>query len=248
MSVLRKESAGRIGGTPAEQDEFSEKVTAAFPECFWIDACAPPMVRDHVSSFRLEPNAKPVARQPDLVSPHDDAPVAIHVAENLAQGKLWKIYVTKVALPERSTPAFVVDQDTRGLLGRTVCAYDRVNKKLEITTFPSADPTRAELAAFEDRHTLGNAIWGYTQFLIDKPTARILTICSRSGLPAWTRMPFGPAPAPAEMQRYVHVRFGSLRGRGGREFVSPCVEDIKLSSKGFQKHIEDMRIVCARAT
>ena len=54
---------------------------------------------------------------------------------------------------------FVVDQDAKGLLGRMVCAYGPVNKELEISTFPSADPARAfDIAAFKSHHSVVDAI------------------------------------------------------------------------------------------
>ena len=85
--------------------------------------------------------------------------------------------------------------------------------------------------------------WGYTQFLLDESTRKLLVICTRSGLYEWLRMPFGPAPAPAEMQSYVANRFGSLRSKRGEEFVSPCMDDIKISSDTFEEHIEELNIL-----
>jgi hypothetical protein len=61
-----------------------------------------------------------VARQPIPVSPYDDLRVEFYIEENLAQGKLRKINVEREALPEWSTPVFIVDQDAKGLLGRMV--------------------------------------------------------------------------------------------------------------------------------
>ena len=105
-----------------------------------------------------------------------------------------------------------------------------MNKCLETSSFPSADPQRAfDIAAFKDHHTVVDAIWGYTQFELTEETRRLLVICSRSGLYEWTRMPFGPSPAPAEMQGYVAQRFGSLRDKRGNEFCSPCMDDLKIS-------------------
>ena len=103
-------------------------------------------------------------------------------------------------LPEWSTPIFVVDQDAKGVLGRMVCAYGPVNKCLAISTYPSADPKLAFKAAEGKRHhTTVDAIWGYTQFILDEETAKLLTVCTGSGLYEWLRLPFGPAPAPAEL-------------------------------------------------
>ena len=238
----------RIGGTADEKLEYFEKVIAAYPECFWSDGCAPPSVGSHEIRFRLKPGAKPVARQPIPVSPYDDLRVEFHIEENVVQGKLRKIDVTKEPLPEWSTPVFVVDQDAKGLLGRMVCAYGPVNKELEISTFPSADPARAfEIAAFKTHHTVVDAIWGYTQFHISPETRKMLVICSRSGLYEWTRMPFGPAPAPAEMQSFVATRFGSLRNDQGAEFVVPCMDEILVSSLGAEQHIKDCRVLCREA-
>lgn len=54
-------------------------------------------------------------------------------------------------------------------------------------------------------------------------------------------MPFGPAPAPAEMQSYVATRFGGLKDRDGALSCSPCMYDIKVSSASFEKHIDDVK-------
>ena len=133
--------------------------------------------------FRLKPDYKPVARQPIPLSPYDELRVEYHLEENVTLGKMRKIDTRKEPLPEWSTPVFVVDQDAKGLLGRMVCAYGPVNKNLEISTFPSADPSEAfKNAAGKRHHTVIDAIWGYTQFLLDEETSRVLTVCAKSGL------------------------------------------------------------------
>ena len=151
------------------------------------------------------------------------------------QGKARKIDTSKEPLPEWSTPVFVVDQDAKGLLGRLVCAYGPVNKNLEITTFPSADPDAAfRAAAGKEHHTLIDAIWGYTQFLVDEKTSRVLTVCAKSGLYRILRMPFGPAPAPPEMQSYVARTFGSIVDPDTKEPVCiPLMDDLTISSDSF---------------
>ena len=106
-----------------------------------------------------------------------------------------------------------------------VCAYGLVNSAMELLAFPSADPQRAsDMAAGKSHHTVVDAIWGYTQFLLDQDTRKLLVICTRSGLYEWLRMPFGPAPAPAEMQSFVAGQLGTLRNRHGQVVVSPCVD------------------------
>ena len=111
-----------------------------------------------------------------------------------------------------------------------VAAYGPVNKELEISVFPSADPQRAfDIAAFKNYHTVVDAIWGYNQFELDESTRKILVVTARSGQYEPTRMPFGPAPAPAEMQGYVSQTFGSLRDKEGEEFCAPCMDDLKVS-------------------
>ena len=143
---------------------------------------------------------------------------------------------------------FVVDQDAKGLLGRMVCAYGPVNKCLELSTFPSADPEEAfRQAAGKDHHTLIDAIWEYTQFMLDEETQKLLVVCSRSGLYRWLRMPFGPSPAPAHRQSYVAKVFGGLRDRNGEEFVSALMDDLKLSSVDFERHMEHLHQLCTEA-
>ncbi len=81
-----------------------------------------------------------------------------------------------------------------------------------------------------------DAIWGYTQFAIDKETKKMLTICSKSGVYEWQRMPFGPAPAPAEMQGYVATKFGALRDNDNLKFCTPCMDNLKISSITLEEH------------
>ena len=127
-----------------------------------------------------------------------------------------------------------------------MCAYGPVNKELEVATFPSADPQRAfEVVAGKKHHTLVDAIWGYTQFLLGPKTRRMLTICTRSDLYEWLRMPFGPSPAPAHMQSYAHATFGVLTDpETGAYFCMPLMDDIPVSSVDFEKHIEHMTTLC----
>ena len=61
-------------------------------------------------------------------------------------------------------------------------------------------------------------------------------------------MPFGPAPAPAEMQGYVASVFGSLRNRNGEEMVSRCMGDVSISSRDLKSHIEDCQDVNKKAS
>ena len=61
-------------------------------------------------------------------------------------------------------------------------------------------------------------------------------------------MPFGRAPAPAEMQSYVATTFGTLRNELGQEIVCPCMDDLKVSSLGLERHIRDMQFLCEKAS
>ncbi len=89
---------------------------------------------------------------------------------------------------------------------------------------------------------------GLTQFVLDEPTQRILTVCHRSGLYVWLRMPFGPAPAPAEMQSYVARVLGVLRSRvTGEPFCTPLMDDIHASSPDFTTQIDDVCLICETA-
>ena len=56
-------------------------------------------------------------------------------------------------------------------------------------------------------------------------------------------MPFGPA-----MQGYVASMFGTLRNRNGEEMVSPCMDDILISSRDLKSHIEDCQDVNKKAS
>ncbi len=74
------------------------------------------------------------------------------------------------------TPAFVVDQDPKGLLGRLMRAYGPANASLQ--------RTRRRLLTWQQGGTITrflDAIWGYTQFMIDDATRKVLVICTRSG-------------------------------------------------------------------
>ena len=120
---------------------------------------------------------------------------------------------------------------------------------MEITTFPSADPDAAfRAAAGKEHHTLIDAIWGYTQFLVDEKTSRVLTVCAKSGLYRILRMPFGPAPAPPEMQSYVARTFGSITDPDTKEPVCiPLMDDLTISSESFEKHVQHVNMVLEEA-
>ncbi len=112
----------------------------------------------------------------------------------------------------------MADQDAKGLLGRLICAYGPVNKELELSTCPSAEPARAfEVAASKKHHTVVYAIWGYTYVIPNCSGMSPQEGCH--GVPSFrfVRMVKDalraslPAPAPAEMQSYVHRTGGALR-------------------------------------
>ena len=61
-------------------------------------------------------------------------------------------------------------------------------------------------------------------------------------------MPFGLAPAPAEMQSYVATVFGDLRDEHGWEFVVPRMDDLKVSSATLDEHIGHLCLLCTTAS
>ena len=103
----------KISGKSEEQSRFFEEVCATYPEVFWMDGCAPPLVRNHKIHFTFKEGAVPVARQPIPLSPYDDMRVEFHIEQNVVEGKLRQINPIKEALPEYSTPVFIVDQDAK---------------------------------------------------------------------------------------------------------------------------------------
>ena len=170
--------APKVGGPPEEVEKVWKDIVLKHRRCFWIDGCAAPCVQNHKIHFSVRPNAVPVARQPIPVSPFDDMRVEYHIEENVVLGKLQKIDTVREGVPEWSTPVFVVDQDAKGVLGRMVCAYGPVNQRLVLPSFPSADPERAfRMMAGKHHHSVVDAIWGYTQFLLDEDTQKLLVIC-----------------------------------------------------------------------
>ena len=76
----------------------------------------------------------------------------------------------------------------------------------------------------------------------------MLTVCTGSGLYEWLRLPFGPAPAPAELQSYVAETFGTLRDSEGLPFCVPLMDDLYVCSATLAKHVEHMRLLCQRAS
>ena len=91
-----------IGGSKDEQAEFFEKVIWGHTECFWIDGCAAPTVRDFKINFKLKPGGKPIAMQPIPLSPYDDMRVEYHLWEAMHLGKMRKVDTMRERLPEWS--------------------------------------------------------------------------------------------------------------------------------------------------
>ena len=70
--------------------------------------------------------------------------------------------------------------------------------------------------------------------MLDETASRVLTVCARSGLFQMLRMPFGPAPAPPEMQSYVVKKFGELRDpETGEKICVRLMDDLTISSATF---------------
>ena len=62
------------------------------------------------------------------------------------------------------------------------------------------------------------------------------------------RMPFGPAPAPPEMQSYVDRTFGTLVDpETGEQVCVPLMDDLGISSRVFPEHTRHVNIVLDRA-
>ena len=120
---------------------------------------------------------------------------------------------------------------------------------MQISTFPSADPEAAfNQAAGKEHHTTIDAILGYTQFMVDEATSKILTVVARSGLYAVLRMPFGPAPAPPEMQSFVARVFGTIRDPDtGERVCIPLMDDLPVSSRTLREHIKHVNLVLEEA-
>ena len=164
------------------------------------------------------------------------------------QGKLQIIETAKDGLPDFSTLTFVVDEGSKGMLGRMVCVYGAVNKQLKVATFPGADHQRTFEFAGKDHHTLVDAIWGCAQFLLGYKTRKVLIACMKAGLYEWLRMRFGPAPAPAHMQSCVAKEFGELSSSATNEpFCTVLMRDLTCSSVDFQTHVGDVSCLCTKA-
>ena len=196
------------GRTAQERQQFWDEVIVKNTECWWIDGCAAPTVKGYRVNMEAKKDAVPVAMQPIPLSPYDRLRVQYHIWEAIALGKMREVDTVKEGPTEWASPVFVVDQDAKGLLGRMVNACGKVNDQLKTASFPSADVIETwRRAAGCEHHTVIDAIWGYTQFLLDEETRKRLRVVSPDGVYEWLRMPFGPAPAPAIMQSYVAKRF-----------------------------------------
>ena len=90
--ALAKECKDRIGGIATEQAEFFEKIILKYVDCFWIEGCDAPRVKNHKIHYRLKPGAKPVARQPIPVSPYDELRVEALVKDVMTIPDLGKFF------------------------------------------------------------------------------------------------------------------------------------------------------------
>merc|ERR1712079_753145 len=153
-------------------------------------------------------------------SPYDRVRVQYHIWEATTLGKMREVDTVKEGPTEWASPVFVVDQDAQGLLGRMVNACGKVNDQLQTGTYPSADVYETwRRATGCKHHTVIDAIWGYTQFLLDEETRKRLRVVTTDAVYEWLRMPFGPAPAPAIMQSYVAKQFWGEARAGGADVL-----------------------------
>ena len=120
-------------------DEVLERILIPYSDCFWHDGCPAPSIRGYKAHIDLKPGA-PVKKtcQPYTLSKFDQARIAYHIEEQIAEGKIRKLGPDEK--PPCVVPVFMVDKKG-SLLGRMVGAYQYINPHTEDYFHPAPDAT-----------------------------------------------------------------------------------------------------------
>ena len=100
----------------------------------------------------------------------------------------------------------------------------------------SAVLNRAQRGAI---HTTLDCIWGFTQIGIDDKTADILQLVCRRGILRPKVLFFGPKQGPGLFQSFMDSCFSDLRDSDGQEFASIFLDDVSLSTEGYEGDSDD---------
>ena len=170
---------------------------------WWIEGCEAPTINNYQVHYELADGAiEHLRQQPFHSSPYDEERIGYYFEKESALKKWRKV----TDLHERAqlsgiSPAFAIDQDGKGALGRIVVDYRKVNKYTKTIPYPS--PNAAVGLDFAQRQkylTTGDLCWGFTQLELTPGTSRLLAATTQKGIFLPLRLPFGPKNGPASMQ------------------------------------------------
>ena len=187
---------------------------------WWTEGCRPPTIKGLDIEYQVEEHSEELRQQPFSESEYDKLRTAYYFEKESALQK-WKKIKT---LDERASligisPAFCIDQDGKGPLGRVVVDYRIVNKYTRSIPYPSPNAAAGLFFAQQQKFlTTGDLCWGFTQMLLGEKTSRLLAATTATGIFMPLRLPFGPKNGPASMQVLTdQLAHEAQRGRAKKD-------------------------------
>ena len=223
---------------PKQRNSFLIKVLCAFSCCFWMDGCPAPRVKDFEADIVPKSDSKPRIQQPFPLSEFDQLRLDYHLDEDIALGKARWLSPTEKC--EWASPAFVVDQSGKGLLGRPVRDYRYPNSQTEDHAWPSPDGQRAlERATRAALHTTLDCVWGFTQCALTERAQEILTLTTTRGLHRPLVLVFGPKQGPSIFQGLMDSTFRGVKGPQEEDFHTIFIDDVHIGTERYEGDTED---------
>ena len=224
--------------SPKQRSSFCSRVLKAFSCCFWLPGCDFPRVTGYAAHIEPLPNAVPKVQQPFPLSAFDELRMRYHEDCEVAEGRAE--WVPPGQAGRWGSPSFIVDSDSKGLLGRPVRDYRYPNSQTQDVPWPTPNAhdvlNRAQRGAI---HSTLDLVWGFNQLEIDKSTGELLQLVTRRGILRPKVLFFGPKQGPGLFQGFMDHVFGGLRDKRGDEYCSIFMDDVSISTEGFEGDSDD---------
>lgn len=224
--------------SPRQRRSFLTKVIRAFSMSFWIPGCNPPRVAGFVADIRTAPDHVPRVTQPFPLSKFDDLRIRFHEDCEVEDGKAR--WLRPGEWSEWGSPSFVVDSDSKGLLGRPVRDYRYPNSCTLEEAWPSANADACLRRAQEGAvHTQLDCIWGFTQLELSEASQRVFTLITKRGMLRPLVLFFGAKQGPSIFQKLMDSTFGEVVDKKGEQFSSIFMDDVTISTNAYESDSDD---------
>jgi hypothetical protein len=183
-----------------EKQQNKDLITK-FASRFWIEGAPASTVKGFQFSIDTG-DARPVRTAPFKMGEFDTVKLRHHIDREVAAGRLYQTQPGDHV--EWSSPVFVVDDANKGVQGRLVCDYRRLNAVTRRNPYP-LPLISTILRSFHDKSyfTTMDLVDGFFQVELDPVAQNKAAIVTPFGVYKWRVLPLGVANGPPDFQQIM---------------------------------------------